>query len=253
MFVDGLIITMAAFSAGFINALAGGGTLVSFPTLLALGITPITANITNTLALCPGYFGGMIAQRREFPYQKERIWKILPLSIIGGLTGGFLLIHSDEMAFRTLIPYLILFATLLLAVQAPLKRWIVGGSHHTAHPRLIAAGGFFLLFLSSIYGGYFGAGVSVIIIAVLGLLYDDSLASLNILKIIISFSVNVTAAIYFIFTGTFDAMIVVLMSIGSIMGGLVGGTLVEMIHPELFRWIIVALGFCISIWYFLYG
>ncbi len=248
-----LIIFIAAFSAGLINALAGGGTLVSFPTLLALGIPPVTANITNTLALCPGYFGGMIAQRREFAYQKERIRQILPISIIGGLTGGYLLIHSDEMAFRILIPYLILFATLLLAVQVPLKRWFVAGSHHTTHPRLIIVGGFFLLFLASVYGGYFGAGVSVIIIAVLGLLYDDSLVSLNILKLIFSFSVNVTAAVYFLFTGTFDGVIVLLMSTGSIMGGLAGGTLVEMVHPESFRWIIVALGLCISLWYFLYG
>ena len=246
-------IFIAAFFAGLINALAGGGTLVSFPALLIFGIPPVTANITNTLALCPGYCGGMIAQRKEFASQKNRIRHILPVCIIGGLIGGFLLIHSDESSFRTLIPYLILFASVLLAVQDRVKHIIMAGSYHKAHPWLVNGGGFLLLFLAALYGGYFGAGVSVIIIAVLGLLYDDSLVSLNILKLIISFSVNLTASVYFIFTGAIEWALVVIMSIGSVCGGLVGGTFVEMVHPELFRWIIVGLGLCISAWYFVYG
>ena len=248
-----LFIFIAAFFAGLINALAGGGTLVSFPALLALGIPPVTANITNTLALCPGYCGGMIAQRKEFASQKNRIRQILPVCIIGGLFGGFLLIHSDESSFRALIPYLILFATVLLAVQDRVKQVMLTGSYHKSHPRLVTGGGFLLLFLAALYGGYFGAGVSVIIIAVLGLLYDDSLVSLNILKLIISFSVNLAASVYFIFTGKIEWALVVIMSIGSVCGGLVGGTFVEMVHPELFRWIIIGLGLCISGWYFVFG
>jgi len=197
-----LIEFFAACIAGILNAVAGGGTLVSFPVLIALGIPPITANITNTLALCPGYFGGIIAQRKEFQTQKNRLWQIIPLSILGGLIGGFLLVHSDEQSFRILIPYLILFATFLLVLQVPIKRWIQYRSDTHSPPSSVQYGGFLLLFLSSVYGGYFGAGVSVIVIAVLGLLYDDSLASLNILKLAISFSVNVTAAVFFIFSGT---------------------------------------------------
>jgi uncharacterized membrane protein YfcA len=251
--MDELFVFGAAFLAGLINALAGGGTLVSFPALLALGIPPVTANITNTLSLCPGYCGGMIAQRKEFAFQKSRIHQILPICITGGLIGGFLLIHSDESSFRTLIPYLILFATVLLAVQDRTKNFLIHGSYHIDHPRLVSGGGFLLLFLAALYGGYFGAGVSVIIIAVLGLLYDDSLVSLNILKLIISFSVNLVASLYFIFTGSILWALVVIMSIGSVFGGLVGGTFVEMVHPEIFRWIIVGLGLCISLWYFICG
>lgn len=248
-----LFIFIAAFFAGLMNALAGGGTLVSFPALLALGIPPVTANITNTLALCPGYCGGMLAQRKEFAFQKNRIFQILPICIAGGLIGGFILINSDESSFRTLIPYLILFASVLLAVQDRVKQILITGSYHDAHPRLVTTGGFLLLFLAALYGGYFGAGVSVIIIAVLGLLYDDSLVSLNILKLVISFSVNLTASIYFIFTGSIEWGFVVIMSIGSIFGGVAGGTFVEMVHPELFRWVIVGLGLCISAWYFIVG
>ena len=248
-----LIEFFAACIAGILNAVAGGGTLVSFPVLIALGIPPITANITNTLALCPGYFGGIIAQRKEFKTQKNRLWQIIPLSILGGLIGGFLLVHSDEQSFRILIPYLILFATLLLVLQVPIKRWIQYRSDIHSPPSSVQYGGFLLLFLSSVYGGYFGAGVSVIVIAVLGLLYDDSLASLNILKLAISFSVNVTAAVFFIFSGTIEWLIVLVMSVGSILGGLLGGTLVEKINPDLFRWVIICVGLLLSGAYFYTG
>ncbi|MDX8550581.1 sulfite exporter TauE/SafE family protein [Methanospirillum sp. J.3.6.1-F.2.7.3] len=248
-----LIEFFAACIAGILNAVAGGGTLVSFPVLIALGIPPITANITNTLALCPGYFGGIIAQRKEFKTQKNRLWQIIPISILGGLIGGFLLVHSDEQSFRILIPYLILFATLLLVLQVPIKRWIQYRSDIHSPPSSVQYGGFLLLFLSSVYGGYFGAGVSVIVIAVLGLLYDDSLASLNILKLAISFSVNVTAAVFFIFSGTIEWLIVLVMSVGSILGGLLGGTLVEKINPDLFRWVIICVGLLLSGAYFYTG
>lgn len=248
-----LIEFFAACIAGILNAVAGGGTLVSFPVLIALGIPPITANITNTLALCPGYFGGIIAQRKEFKTQKNRLWQIIPLSILGGLIGGFLLVHSDEQSFRILIPYLILFATLLLVLQVPIKRWIQYRSDTHSPRSSVQYGGFLLLFLSSVYGGYFGAGVSVIVIAVLGLLYDDSLASLNILKLAISFSVNVTAAVFFIFSGTIEWLIVLVMSVGSILGGLLGGTLVEKINPDLFRWVIICVGLLLSGAYFYAG
>ncbi|MGV8109192.1 sulfite exporter TauE/SafE family protein [Methanospirillum sp.] len=248
-----LIEFFAACIAGILNAVAGGGTLVSFPVLIALGIPPITANITNTLALCPGYFGGIIAQRKEFKTQKNRLWQIIPLSILGGLIGGFLLVHSDEQSFRILIPYLILFATFLLVLQVPIKRWIQYRSDTHSPPSSVQYGGFLLLFLSSVYGGYFGAGVSVIVIAVLGLLYDDSLASLNILKLAISFSVNVTAAVFFIFSGTIEWLIVLVMSVGSILGGLLGGTLVEKINPDLFRWVIICVGLLLSGAYFYAG
>jgi uncharacterized membrane protein YfcA len=174
-----LIEFFAACIAGILNAVAGGGTLVSFPVLIALGIPPITANITNTLALCPGYFGGIIAQRKEFKTQKNRLWQIILLSILGGLIGGFLLVHSDEQSFRILIPYLILFATLLLVLQVPIKRWIQYRSDTHSPRSSVQYGGFLLLFLSSVYGGYFGAGVSVIVIAVLGLLYDGLVGKLE--------------------------------------------------------------------------
>jgi len=251
--MDEFIIFFAAFTAGLINAVAGGGTLVSFPVLLALGIPPVTANITNALALCPGFFGGIFAQRKEFKFQKKRLLQILPVCMVGSFIGGYLLIHSDEQSFRVLIPYLILLATILVAVQVPVKQWLQAKEHVFRSALPVTGGTFLLLFLSSVYGGYFGAPFSVIVIAVLGLLYNDSLASLNVLKLAISFGVNVTASIFFILSGSIEWLIVLIMSIGSIIGGIAGGSIVEKLNPDTFRWIIVGFGIVISGYYFIAG
>lgn len=239
------IAAIAAFAAGLMNAIAGGGTLISFPVLLALGIPPVTANITNTLALCPGYLGGVFAQRKQIAFQKKRLIRVFPLSILGGLAGGFLLIHLDEKIFGMFVPFLILFASFLLAVQNLVKKWLKSRSHQN-NDLIISRGGYLLLFISAVYGGYFGAGASVIIIAVLGILYDDSLASLNVLKLMISFSVNITATVYFVFSGSIEWVLVLVMGTGSVLGGFCGGILVERIHPDLFRWIIVIFGFIVA-------
>ena len=195
------IVFFAALTAGFINTIAGGGTLISFPVLVALGIPPVQANMTNTIALCPGYFGGVWAQIKEFKSQKKRLLTILPFSVLGGITGGLLLVNSNEKFFNILVPFLILIASLLLAFQGTLKKWLV---RRTEKEKTIQSGTiviFILLFLASVYGGYFGAGVSVIVLAILGLIYDDSLTSLNVLKQAISFCINISAAIFFAFSG----------------------------------------------------
>ena len=130
-----VLIFLAAVAAGFINALAGGGTLVTFPVLLAIGIPPVVANVTNTVALVPGTIGGMWSQRNEFHSQYRRLLKLLPVAIVGGIGGGILILNTSEDAFRSLIPYLILAATLLLAAQIHIKNWVVAriGHAHTAN------------------------------------------------------------------------------------------------------------------------
>lgn len=247
--MDLLIAFLAALAAGMINAVAGGGTLVSFPVLVAMGLPPVTANITNTLSLCPGYFGGIFAQRKELPAHRGRMSLILPVSIIGGLIGGMILIHSSEQSFEIVIPYLILAASLLLAVQGRLKQWMKTRQEQKGFGRMHTTGGLLLLFLSSVYGGYFGAGVSVIVIAVLGLMYDDSLTSLNVLKQAVSFCVNITAALYFACTGRVEWLLVLVMCVGSVAGGYAGGSLVERIHSEQLRWFVVAVGLVVAAWY----
>lgn len=245
------IVFLAALAAGLINAVAGGGTLVSYPVLVALGIPPVMANVTNTIALCPGYLGGIIAQRRHFASQKKRLYVILPLCIVGGIIGGLFLLNSEERSFKILVPYLILFASLLLAIQVPVKRWLQSRVEKRGVFQKRTIGACILLFLAAVYGGYFGAGVSVIVIATLGLIYDDSFTSLNVLKQAISFSINVSAALYFVFFGRADWLIVLIMSGGSIAGGLIGGALAGRLNQDLLRWTVVIIGITVSAMFFL--
>ena len=242
---------LAALAAGFVNAIAGGGTLISFPVLIAIGIPPIAANITNTIALCPGYFGGVMAQRKDFLTQKQRLWKILPVSITGGIAGGLLLLNTSENSFRILIPYLILVAAMILAFQPALKKIVEvhleKSLHHKTNNFLILC----FIFLAAIYGGYFGAGLGVILLAILGLLIDDSLIRLNALKQAISLSINVSAAIYFAFSDKVNWLIVAVMIFGSVAGGMIGGKTATYIKPAILRWAVVITGFAVAAIYFI--
>jgi uncharacterized membrane protein YfcA len=125
--LDYAIVGVAALLAGFVNALAGGGTLISFPALTAIGVPAVAANVTNTVALVPGYFGATMAQLKDLRSQKQRLWLYLPASVVGGILGGYLLLNTGEKTFRALVPFLILLASFLLAISDPLRRWLVGG------------------------------------------------------------------------------------------------------------------------------
>lgn len=245
-----LLVAAVAVAAGLVNAVAGGGTLITFPTLVAMGVPPVAANVTNTVALCPGYVGGTLAQSADLRGQRGRLLWILPLVFVGGLCGGFLLLVTEAATFRALIPWLILGASVLLALQGPLRDWLLrsrakaGKSSHD----LSAA---FPVFLGAVYGGYFGAGLGVIMLAVLGLFLTDSLIRLNALKQAISFSTNVAAALFFLFSGLvlWDAAAV--MAVGALLGGVLGGRFARWLDPQLLRWLVVAIGVAISVYYFL--
>ena len=246
-----IIACIAAVLAGFVNAIAGGGTLITFPTLTALGIPPVVANITNTLALCPGYFGGIYAQRSNFKSQKGNLWKLLPVSILGGLTGGFLLLKLPESSFKTLIPYLILIATALLAFQIPLKNWSDSRQKNQGSELIRNIGMYLLIFLAAVYGGYFGAGLGVILMGVLGLVINERLNKINVLKQTLSFIINVTASIYFAFSGKAEWVFVLIMAIGAISGGFLGGKMVDKIPASILRYIVVFIGLTVALVYFI--
>lgn len=247
--LDYLFAALAALAAGAINALAGGGTLITFPILTFLGIPAVSANITNTVALCPGYFGGTLAQLNDLRDQKKRLWLLMPASIIGGLLGGWLLLQTGEKLFRDLVPYLILLASGLLAIQDPVRAWLVkrmaeGQSAKLEQWTWLPIG------LASIYGGYFGAGLSVIILSALGLTLEDSLTRLNALKQAISFAVNIAAAIFFLFSGHVLWTVALVMAIGALIGGNLGGRLAGKIKPSTLRWTVVTIGVIVAIIYF---
>lgn len=249
--IELVLIGLAAVAAGAVNALAGGGTLITFPVLTAVGVPTVVANITNTVALSPGYLGATIAQAKDLRGQERRLWLVVPAGAIGGVIGGLLLLNTGERVFRVLVPFLILLASGLLAVQDPLRAWIrrrteragAGASSETWIALPIG--------LAAIYGGYFGAGLSVIVLGVLGLLLDDTLTRLNALKQSISFSANVAAAVLFVFSGRINWLAVGVMAAGALLGGALGGRLAGRIKPGLLRWIVVTIGVVVSIIYLL--
>lgn len=248
-----ILVALAAVAAGMINALAGGGTLVTFPTLLAIGIPAVASNVTNTVALLPGYIGGTLAQSRDIRGQEKRLWLLIPAGLIGGLVGGFLLLQTGEKLFRGLIPWLILAASLLLAIQDPVRAWLTrrAAEHPDApsHEKWSALP----VGLAAIYGGYFGAGLSVIILAALGLTFDDSLTRLNAIKQLISFSANLAAAVFFAFSGQVVWVVALVMAVGALIGGVLGGRLAGRVKPSTLRWIVVAIGVVVAIIYFVRG
>ena len=246
---DLVLVGIAALFAGAVNALAGGGTLITFPMLVAVGIPAVSANITNTVALCPGYFGGTLAQWNDLRGQKNRLWLIVPASIVGGVLGGFLLLQTGEKLFKDLVPYLILLASGLLAIQDPVRAWLMKrmGEGHGAKLEKLT---WLPVGLASIYGGYFGAGLSVIVLSALGLTLDDTLTRLNALKQAVAFSVNVAAAIFFVFSGQVVWSAALVMAVGALIGGTLGGKLAGRIKPSTLRWTVVTIGVIVSIIYF---
>ncbi|MEO7190047.1 MAG: sulfite exporter TauE/SafE family protein [Vicinamibacterales bacterium] len=246
--VDLVLVGLAAVAAGAVNALAGGGTLISFPVLTFVGVPAVAANVTNTVALCPGFVGGIFAQRRDLAGQSRRLWLALPIGALGGIAGGLLLLHTNERAFRTLIPYLILLASGLLAAQERLRRWLVQHpEHHARQASLLRVT--LPVGSAAIYGGYFGAGLGVILLAVLGLTLDDTLTRLNALKQTIALAVNLAAAILFLFSGQVVWSAGLVMAAGALIGGSLGGRLAGRVRPATLRTAVVVFGVVIAVIY----
>ncbi len=242
---------LAALAAGAVNALAGGGTLLTFPTLIALGLPAIGANVTNTVALCPGYLGGSLAQKNDLRGQSHRMWVVLPAGAIGGIIGGLLLLRTGEKLFTDLIPYLILLASGLLAIQDPVRSWLTRRLSQNQPKPNLERWSWLPVGLASIYGGYFGAGLSVIVLSALGLAMDESLTRLNALKQLIGLVVNVAAAVFFVFSGEVVWPVALVMAAGALIGGALGGRLAGRIKPSTLRWTVVGIGVILSIVYFL--
>jgi uncharacterized membrane protein YfcA len=248
-FIGVVFAGLAAVAAGFINALAGGGTLITFPVLLAIGLPAVSANVTNTVALCPGYIGGTLAQSTDLKDQKKRLWILMTAGALGGLAGGILLLTTGEKLFSDLVPYLILLASSLLAVQNPVRAMLtrrleLGNAKPTSELWATVP-----VFLAAIYGGYFGAGLSVIILAVLGLLVNENLTRLNALKQGIAFATNIAAALFFVFSGKVSWIVALFMAVGALLGGALGGRLSTKISPTILRWVVVTVGFTVGIIY----
>jgi uncharacterized membrane protein YfcA len=208
------------------------------------------ANVTNTVALCPGYLGATLAQKKDLHGQQKRIQLLLPSAVIGGIIGGILLLNSSDQVFDRLIPFLILLAAALLAFQDTLRSWLQRrqGDENGHIPEIFAV---LPIALASIYGGYFGAGLGVIELAILGLFLKDNLTRLNALKQLLSLVVNIAASWFFLFSNQVYWSAAIVIAIGSLIGGLLGGKLARIISPSYLRWTVVILSIITATVYFL--
>jgi uncharacterized membrane protein YfcA len=247
--LDLVFVGAAATAAGAVNALAGGGTLITFPALTAVGIPAINANITNTVALSPGYVGGTLAQRADLEGQRPRVRAVALPAIAGGLAGGALLLAAGAATFRALVPWLILVACVLLAIDPIAKRWVRDRiSHHSVHGNLPLTG--VVAFAGAVYGGFFGAGLGIILLALYSLVVPDTLLRINALKQATSFAANVAAALFFVFSGRVVWEAALVMAIGALVGGALAGRVVRFINPGALRAVVVGIGLIVAVVYF---
>jgi uncharacterized membrane protein YfcA len=233
----------AAAAGGAVNAIAGGGSLITFPALLACNVPAVVASATNTVAMCPGYLGATWAQRKQLAGQRKRSVWIVPAAAVGGAIGALLLLHTNAKTFDVVVPFLLLFAVALLGFQDQIRARLHAFANNEALAVPIAG-------LAAIYGGYFGAGLGVIILAALAIVIEDSLVRLNALKQLISLAVNVTAAIVFLAIADLDAVTILVMAVGSLVGGVVGGAIASRVSAKVLRLLVVTFGLAVSVFYF---
>ena len=243
-FLHLLLLFLAAVGAGAVNALAGGGSIFTFPALIAAGVPPLLANVTNTVALCPGYVGGVLGQWRDLDGQGRRMAVLLPVATAGGLAGAVLLTQTSETTFESLVPVLVLTACGLLAVHDRVRALL---SRRVARIPLAWAIG--PVFLAAVYGGYFGAGLSVIFLAMIGLAIDDSLTRLNGLKQAMALVTNVAAALYFAAATRVVWPAAAVMAAGALLGGTAGGKLASVVRPSTLRFIVIAVGVLLAAYF----
>ena len=242
-----LAVVGAGFGAGTINTVVGSGSLVTYPVLIALGYSPLVANVSNTIGLAPGNFSGAIGYRRELKGQRARILWLGSYSLAGGLSGGLLLLAAPK-AFSAIVPALIIFAALLMAVQPRLARWLRARQASNAttddQRKLVLPA---LVFATGVYGGYFGAAQGVILLALLGLSINDGLQRLNGLKNVLTGIVNGVAAILFMIASTPSWAVAGLIAVSSILGAQVGAAVARRIPDRVLRAIVVLGGLTIGI------
>jgi uncharacterized membrane protein YfcA len=237
----------AAFIAGAINAVAGGGSLVSFPALIAAGYATKTANVTNTVALWPGYIGGSYGYRGELQRQRRRIVALAVPSILGGLLGSAILLYTPGSAFDAIVPFLILFACLVMALQDRLSAFAASHRLQAQHADHIPAPLYVGTFALSIYGGYFGAGLGILLFAGLAILLPDDIQHTNALKGLLSALINAVALIYFVAFGPVRWLPAVIMAAGALAGGYLGVGVARRLGKRWLRISVIAYGVVVAV------
>ena len=243
--LEALLVVLAGVGAGTINTIVGSGTLITFPTLVLLGVPPVTANISNTIGLVPGSLTGSVGYRQELVGARPDLQRLVPMSLIGSVTGALLLLVLDPDLFRAIVPVLILVGLVLVVLGPRLNAWAErrraeGTASEQGHVRAMQVG----VLGAGVYGGYFGAAQGVILMGVLGSLSSEPLQRLNGYKNVLSTVVNAVAAVVFLLVASHlvDWLVVVLIAVGSTAGGVLGATVGRRLPAPVLRAVIVVIG-----------
>jgi uncharacterized protein len=241
---DALLLLAAGLAAGTVNAVAGGGSLITFPALIAIGLAPVPANVSNSIAVCPGYLSSVAGSWRDLPPQR-RLVPLIPTAVLGSAVGCALLLLTPARAFEVVVPFLVLGATAVLAFQTQLRR-LVGHPHELSRRRrslTLQA----MVALGSVYGGYFGAALGVMLVAGLALVLDATLARVSAVKNVLSAVVGLTTVTVFAIFGPVNWAAVAVLVPATIVGGYAGARLVRQLPPVVLKVVIVAFGTVIGL------
>lgn len=244
-----VVIVAAGFVAGLMNSIAGGGTLVTFPSLIFIGLPSIAANATSTVALLPGTMGSAAGYRQNIGPVTRWLRLFAPVSLVGGLLGGILLVQTPSRIFDWLVPFLILFATILFMAQGPFAHFLgtrVATLSAGGLSRKWIVGAVVFQFAVAVYGGYFGAGIGILMLASLGMLGFENVHEMNTLKVILGFLINIVAAFYFIASGLIHWSTAGIMAAGTIVGGYSGAHFSQRVPQARVRALITGIGLVIS-------
>ncbi|HUK83958.1 MAG TPA: sulfite exporter TauE/SafE family protein [Verrucomicrobiae bacterium] len=245
-----LLIMAAGFGGGFVNAIAGGGTLLTFPALLYSGLMPnlnasIAANATSTVAIWPGSLMSSWTYRRQLLDYRQRVIVLALPSLLGGISGAALLLNTPEKLFRVIVPYLILLACGLLTAQEPIGRWMTARAE--AHPRKHAVALWLTQFAIAVYGGYFGAGIGILMLAAMAIFLPEDLQAANGMKNLFAVLINGIAAVYFIVVGAAVLWVAAIMIGAAILGGFAGAHTAQRLSPRLLRAAVVVFGLVVAV------
>jgi uncharacterized membrane protein YfcA len=241
-----LVIAAAGLGAGIVNAFAGGGTLVAYPVLLALGVPPVSANITCSVGLLPGYAGTASAYRTELSHHRSLIPALAGAAVLGGLGGAVLLLSIPERGFELVVPPLILLGAILLALQPKLAAWVAARPGRGAL-RAVPIGLLAAVFAAGAYGSFFGAGLGVLLLAALGTFLAIGIQADNALKALLSFVAVAAGVVIFAVIGDVFWLAAALLVVGSLVGGRIGGSIARRLSPKVLRASVVAFAVIVAI------
>lgn len=243
--LEALAIALAGVAAGTINTVVGSGTLITFPTLLAFGVPPVTANVSNTIGLVPGSWSGAFGYRRELAGQRSRVLRLGAASLLGGLAGAVLLLLLPAGAFEAIVPALIGLGVVLVVLQPRISAWVARRHERLGRERSGVTGAWWVwpaILVTGVYGGYFGAAQGVLLMAVLGIGIQETLQRLNGVKNVLGGIANSVAGVLFVVVADVDWLVVLLIGVGSILGGQLGATIGRRLPAAVLRAVIVVVG-----------